>query len=224
MKLAPSILSADLADLAGAARLCEEGGADVIHFDVMDGDFVPNLTFGVPVLAALRKRTEMPIDVHLMVNQPERLLDAWIDAGADWLSVHWEATGHLDRQLSRIRERGVRAGVALNPTTPVEVLTDTLHNLDFVVLMSVNPGFGGQSFLPRALDKTRRLRSMIAAQGLEIEIEMDGGIGIDNIREVVATGVDVCVTGSAAFGQSDPATAMRTLRQRASGDPSQDDP
>lgn len=216
MKLAPSLLSADLLDLAGALRLCEEGGADAIHFDVMDGHFAPNLTFGVPVLSAIAPHTELPIDVHLMVERPEALLDEWIDAGADWLSLHWEATTHLDRQLSRIRERGARAGVVLNPTTPVEVLVDTLPLLDFVLLMSVNPGFSGQSFLPRSLDKARRLRRMIEERGLAVEIEMDGGIGPDNIHQVVEAGVDICVAGSAAFGATDPVAAMRTLRRRAS--------
>ncbi|MEM6793269.1 MAG: ribulose-phosphate 3-epimerase [Acidobacteriota bacterium] len=217
MKLAPSILASDLADLAGAARLCERGSADVIHFDVMDGRFVPNLTFGIPVLAAMSKRTELPIDVHLMVEEPERLLDGYLEAGAAWVSVHYEATRHLDRILGRIREAGRLAGVALNPATPVEVLVDSLHAADFVCLMSVNPGFGGQSFLPRALDKARRLRRLIEDQGAQTLIEMDGGIAQDNIHRVVEAGVDVCVTGSAAFGRPDPALAMEDLRRRALG-------
>lgn len=216
MKLAPSLLSADLADLAGALRLCEEGGAQALHFDVIDGHFAPNLTFGIPVLKAIAPRTELPIDVHLMVERPGDLLDQWMDAGADWLSVHWEATVHLDRQLSRIRERGKRAGVALNPTTPVEVLVDTLPLVDFVLLMSVNPGFSGQSFLPQSLDKARRLRRMLDERGLEAEIEMDGGIGADNIHQVVEAGVDICVAGSAVFGATDPVEAMRTLHRGAS--------
>ncbi len=219
MKLAPSILAADLTDLAGAVSQCEAGGADLVHFDVMDGHFVPNLTFGIPVLKALAERTRLPIDVHLMVRRPERLLDAYLEAGAAWVSVHWEAAGHLDRLLVQIRQAGARAGVALNPTTPVELLADTLPLVDFVLLMSVNPGFAGQPFLPYVLDKARRLLKMVEMRGLDVAIEMDGGIGSDNIHQVVAAGVDVCVAGSAVFGPRDggpdPAEAMRRLRQKA---------
>ena len=170
MKLAPSILASDLADLAHTIELCEEGEADVVHFDVMDGVFVPNLSFGIPVLKAVRRRTELPIDVHLMVTNPGRLLDAYLDAGADWVSVHWEAATHLDRLLERIRSADAKAGVVLNPTTPVEFLTDALGSLDFVVLMSVNPGFGGQSFLPYTLQKAQRLRKMIDERGEALEM------------------------------------------------------
>jgi len=219
VKLAPSILAADLGLLARAVELCEEGGADLVHFDVMDGVFVPNLTFGIPVLEALARRTRLPIDVHLMVDNPGRLLDAYLGAGAAWVSVHWEATLHLDRVLTRIRDGGARAGVVLNPATPVELLADCLPALDFVLLMSVNPGFAGQSFVPYVLDKARRLREMIDRRGLEVAIEMDGGIGAANVRRVVEAGVDVCVAGSAVFGRPDPAAAMRQLRAAAVGEP-----
>ncbi|MEM9554955.1 MAG: ribulose-phosphate 3-epimerase [Acidobacteriota bacterium] len=215
MKLAPSILSADLTELGAALDACEQGGADFIHFDVMDGHFVPNLTFGVPVLAATARRTRLPIDVHLMVERPDRLLDAYLAAGASWITVHWEATTHLDRVLSQIRDSGARAGVALNPTTPVEALIDTLDALNHVLLMSVNPGFSGQSFIPRTLDKARRLRTMIDERGLDVTLEIDGGVDENNIDRVVAAGIEVCVAGSAVFAQDDPVAAMRRLRARA---------
>jgi ribulose-phosphate 3-epimerase len=218
MRLAPSLLAADLADLAGALALCEKGGADLVHFDVMDGHFVPNLSFGIPVLKAVRARTRLPIDVHLMVSNPDRLLDDYLAAGASRVIVHWEAAPHLDRLLERIREGGAEAGVAVNPATPVELLTDALPRLDFVLVMSVNPGFGGQAFLPRALDKARRLRRMIEISGLPVEIEMDGGIDRDNIARVVSAGVDVCVAGSAVFGAGDSLAIMAEmseLRERA---------
>lgn len=219
MKLAPSLLAADLADLAGALEICEAGGADVVHYDVMDGHFVPNLTFGVPVLKALRARTELPIDVHLMVSNPDRLLDAYLEAGAAWISVHWEAATHLDRTLAHIRGAGAKAGVTLNPATPVSLLSDILPSLDFVQLMSVNPGFGGQPFLPYVLEKAQRLRLMIEQRKLAVSIEMDGGVGLGNIDQVVAAGVDVCVAGSAIFRQQDPVAVMRQLRQKAESTP-----
>jgi ribulose-phosphate 3-epimerase len=214
MRLAPSILAADLADFAGALAICERGGADLVHFDVMDGHFVPNLSFGIPVLQALRRRTDLPLDVHLMVSNPDRLLDDYLAAGAARIAVHQEVTLHLDRTLAHIRQKGAKAGVALNPATPVEVLVDVLPSLDFVLLMSVNPGFSGQKFLPRALDKTRRLRELISARGLQTEIEMDGGIDRDNIAEVVAAGVDTCVVGSGIFAASDPVARISELRAR----------
>jgi ribulose-phosphate 3-epimerase len=216
VRIAPSILAADLADLAGAIAICEAGGADLVHVDVMDGHFVPNLTFGIPVLAAIRRRTKLPLDVHLMVEDPGALLDDYLAAGADRLSVHWEATVHLDRVLSRIHEGGAAAGVALNPTTPVEVLGDALPALDFVLLMSVNPGFAGQRFLPYVLDKAERLARMIAERpqpdGGTLEIGMDGGIGADNIARLAAAGVGMSVAGSAVFSADDPAAAISRLR------------
>ncbi|MGB3561502.1 MAG: ribulose-phosphate 3-epimerase [Thermoanaerobaculia bacterium] len=215
MLLAPSILAADLADLETAVDICERGKADFLHVDVMDGHFVPNLTIGIPVVEALARRTDLPLDVHLMVSNPERLLDQYLDAGASWLSVHWEVATHLDRLLTRIHEKGGRAGVALNPATPIEVLDDILPALDFVLIMSVNPGFAGQKFLPYALDKARRLQARVRGRNLDVTIAMDGGVGLDNIGQVAAAGVDFCVAGSAVFGSEDPAAAIEALRSRA---------
>ena len=215
MLLSPSILAADLADLKSAAELCLQGGADFIHVDVMDGHFVPNLTIGLPVIEALAAVTRLPLEVHLMVSNPDRLLDEYLQAGAAWLSVHWEASTHLDRTLNRIRDGGARAGVALNPATPVEVLADTLPAVDYVMLMSVNPGFSGQPFLPYVMTKASRLREMARQGETEITIAMDGGVGADNIGQVVESGVDLCVAGSAVFGQEDPIAAMRELRRLA---------
>jgi ribulose-phosphate 3-epimerase len=220
VKIAPSILAADLADLAGALATCERGGADLVHVDVMDGHFVPNLTFGIPVLAALRRRTRLPLDVHLMVEDPGALLDEYLAAGADRVAVHYEATVHLDRVLGRIREGGAQPGVAINPATPVELLEDALPAVDFVLLMSVNPGFAGQRFLPWVLDKAVRLRHMLEAQrarlgGRAVEIAMDGGVGRDNIRRLARAGVEMAVAGSAVFGSEDPAAAIAELRSGA---------
>jgi ribulose-phosphate 3-epimerase len=178
---------------------------------------VPNLTFGPPMVAALRQRTQLPLDVHLMVANPERLLDAYLEAGASWVSIHVEATPHLDRMLQRVRAAGARAGAVLNPATPVTMVEDCLQALDFVLVMSVNPGFAGQKFIPYALDKVRRLRASIARARLAVEIEIDGGIGLDNVAEVVDAGADVCVAGSSVFGAADPVARMRELKQAAEG-------
>jgi ribulose-phosphate 3-epimerase len=211
MILAPSILSADFGHLADELAAVERGGAGVIHVDVMDGHFVPNLTLGPPVVKAVRKATKLPLDVHLMIEHADRWLDAFIDAGADWISVHVEALPHLQRAIAHLRGRGVRAGVALNPSTALGTLEEILPELDYVLIMSVNPGFGGQSFLPGALDKVRRLRAQVSARGLATQIEVDGGVDAGNARTLVAAGAEVLVAGSAVFGRGDAERAARDL-------------
>lgn len=213
MILAPSILSADFARLAEQIAAAERGGARAVHVDVMDGHFVPNLTVGPAIVRSLARATRLPLDCHLMIENAERYLDAFADAGAGWISVHVEAVPHLQRALAQIRARGVRAGVALNPSTPPSALEEVLPELDYVLVMSVNPGFSGQSFLPSALDKIRRLRAEIARRGLDVAIEVDGGIDETNVRAVVEAGAGVVVAGNAVFGRPDPEAAARLLLQ-----------
>ena len=211
MILAPSILAADLGRLAEEVAAVERGGAGVIHVDVMDGHFVPNLTLGPAVVKAVRRVTHLPIDVHLMVHRAERHLDAFVDAGATWLSVHVEAVTHLQRAVAHLSERGVQAGVVLNPSTPLSALEEVLPEVDYVLLMSVNPGFSGQVFLPGVLDKIRRLNGTIRDRGLRARIEVDGGITTENIRTVVGAGAEIIVAGVASFAAGDPEAAARGL-------------
>lgn len=215
MKIAPSILAADLADLASAVRLCEDGGAQLIHVDVMDGHFVPNLTFGPPVITDLARRTSVGFDIHLMVSNPEALLDRYLDSGPAWVSIHHEVTEEPGRLAARIRERGSGAGVAINPATPLDELLPYLDQLDFVLLMSVVPGFAGQTFHPEVLDKARRLRAVVDERGLPVSIEMDGGIKPGNLDEVAAAGVDVAVVGSGVFAADRPVETLVALRGQA---------
>ena len=209
--IAPSILSANFARLGAEIEAAERGGATVIHVDVMDGHFVPNLTVGLPVVRSLSRATRLPLDAHLMISEPGRYAEQFVEAGAAWVSVHVEADPHVHRTLAGIRRKGAKAGVVINPATPLSSLEEALQFADYVLVMSVNPGFGGQEFIPTAIDKVRRLRRMIDERGLETRIEIDGGIDRDNIAEVAAAGAEIMVAGTAVFGQGDPERAVREL-------------
>ncbi len=214
--LAPSILAADFARLGAEIKDVEGGGAALVHIDVMDGHFVPNLSIGSMVTASVRRVTQLPLDCHLMIENPDRYLEAFIRAGADMLSVHVEAARHLHRTVQVVRGLGAKAGVALNPATPLSALKEILPIADFVVLMSVDPGFGGQTFIPSALHKISELRQWINRQGIDVRIEVDGGVTMENLDAVVTAGADVIVVGSAVFSSGDPrGTTQRMVRRLA---------
>ena len=217
MKIAPSILSADFAALGEEIARVEAGGADQLHVDVMDGRFVPNLTIGPVVLAAIRKRTRLPLDVHLMIVEPERYIADFVDAGADVVTVHVEACPHLQRTLTQIRDLGARAGAALNPSTPPAALEYVLDDLDLVLVMSVNPGFGGQKFIPSAYPKIRQVRTMLG--GRSVDVSVDGGVKLDHARPLAEHGASVLVAGSAIFEAPDPAEMVKRLRSAAETPP-----
>ena len=212
VKVAPSILSADFGYLTDQIKQTEEGGADLLHIDVMDGNYVPNITLGAPVIASLKGRTRLPFDVHLMITKAETLADDFIDAGADILTVHVEAVTHLQRLLKRIKQRGAMPAAALNPSTPLESLTYVLDDIDMVLLMSVNPGFGGQRFIPQILNKIKDLRAMIKTHGKEILIEVDGGVNSDNAVEIAGAGADILVAGSAIYNSKNIGEAISKLK------------
>ncbi len=213
VKIAPSILSADFSRLGEQVREAEDGGADYIHVDVMDGHYVPNITLGPAITAAVRRSTSLPLDVHLMVEYPERYFTDFVSAGADILTIHAEVVPHLHRQVHAIKEAGARAGVSLNPSTPLVALEEVLSYVDLVLVMSVNPGFGGQSFIPTSVEKVRRLRKMIDERGLQIELEIDGGIGPDTAPDVVDAGARVLVAGSAVYGKGSVSENIRALQE-----------
>ncbi|HEV8590637.1 MAG TPA: ribulose-phosphate 3-epimerase [Pyrinomonadaceae bacterium] len=210
-EIAPSILSADFSKLADDIRAVEEGGATVLHVDVMDGHFVPNITIGLPVVKSLRAATKMTIDTHLMIEEPNRYAVKFVEAGADMVSVHVEADVHLNRTLNAIRDAGGKSGIAINPATPLVALEEALPFADFVLVMSVNPGFGGQKFIPTVLDKVRRLKREIEDRGLSTRIEIDGGIDSNNIADVIESGAEIIVAGSAVYGGGKPTEAVQEL-------------
>ncbi len=213
VEIAPSILSADFAHLAREIEKVESAGADVVHLDIMDGHFVPNIPIGPPVVSSVRRFTRLPLDVHLMIENPEQYIESFIRAGVNWISVHVETDVHLERTLHFIKDNGIRAGVALNPATPLCLLDEVLGLADYVLIMTVNPGFGGQKFIPSTLKKIRRLRESIVSNGYPTRIEVDGGIGPDNLAEVLTAGADIIVAGSAIFSSSKGASeAVREMK------------
>ena len=215
IELAPSILSADFARLADQIRCAEGGGATVIHVDIMDGHFVPNITIGPPVVRSLRKATDLPLDCHLMIENPDLFIPEFVEAGANWISVHQEACKHLDRTLHLIKDHGCSAGVVINPATPVEALTEVLDIVDYVLVMSVNPGFGAQKFIPNSLHKLSCLANLRADRRLDYRIEVDGGVAAGTVADVVRAGAEILVAGNAVFGQGDPTTNAQKLLKMA---------
>ena len=217
MKIEPSLLSADFSDIRAQIELVERAGVDGLHLDVMDGHFVPNITWGQKIIKELRKLTRLTFDVHLMIEQPERYVEEFADAGADIISVHWEATVHANRLITDIKALGVRAGLAINPATSLHGLDQILPYIDLLVVMSVNPGFGGQAYVPTSTEKVKAARELIDRRGLSIEIEIDGGVTLDNIVDIASAGTDIAVMGAGIFGTPDPAATIARARKLCAG-------
>lgn len=212
IQIAPSILSADFTRIADAVKIAEDAGADLIHVDVMDGHFVSNLTLGPALVAALKDKTTLPLDVHLMVENPGLFIPLFQEAGADWISIHIEASVHLHQDISSIKEKGQRAGLVLNPATPIHLMNEIIQDLDFVLLMTVNPGWGGQGFIESCHKKIKHLKNWLTGQKLEIPIQVDGGIKLDNLKEIIQDGADIIVMGSGIYKEEDPSKVIKTIK------------
>jgi ribulose-phosphate 3-epimerase len=215
IQIAPSVLSADFLNIENSVQMVAEAGADLIHIDIMDGHFVPNLTFGPQLVSALKKKTTLPLDVHLMVDNPYDVIPLFSEAGANWLSIHPETSIHLHKDITHIKELGMKAGIALNPATPLQVMNDIIHELDYILIMSVNPGFGGQSFIEHSREKIRRLKKYLEIQKLDIPIEIDGGVTLENMEQLIQDGVSMFVSGSGIFNQEDPQNILKKMKDLA---------
>ncbi len=212
IRIAPSILAADFLNIENSINMLTEAGADLIHVDIMDGHFVPNLTFGPQLVSALKKKTSLPLDVHLMVDNPHEAIPLFSEAGADWLSIHPETSIHLHKDITHIKDLGKKAGIALNPATPLQVMNDIIQEVDYILIMSVNPGFGGQSFIAHSREKIRRLKTYLKKQDLDIPIEIDGGVTLENMEPLIQDGVSIFVSGSGVFNQEDPQNVLKKMK------------